>query len=128
MARFVLIATLDDVELVVAAVAAPEPAIAAKSDVAVEFIGVDPEGHFSFAIPAYDPASFHTLTAIHVSLFEKLADGSASMIPSDPAEIVKAALHFSTDTTSVQASVVVVDATEAPEGRYSAALVAEFLD
>jgi len=131
MARYVLLKTLD-VELVAAApggatVATVSPTPTGKADVAVEFAGVDADGKFTFQVPAYDPSTHNVLDALHVSLFEKPQGGSAATVPADPAEIVKAPLHYETDTSKVTAGeTVVVDATAAPEGNYSAALVAEF--
>ena len=100
-----------------------------KEDVSVSFGGVDSEGHFSFAVPSYDPATHNMLDAIHVGLFEKPADGTAPTLPTDPAEIETAALHYVTDTTKIRgAETVIVDATDAPEGDYVALLVLEFAE
>jgi hypothetical protein len=132
MPRFVLLQKLDDVSLAVAPPATIPPATGppvTKEDVAVSFAGVDAEGHFSFSVPSYDPAKFHSLDAIHVGLYEKPAGGTAPVIPADPAEVEKAKLHYETAVTNVRgAETVVVDATEAPEGHYVALLVLEFAE
>jgi len=125
MSRFVLLQTVD-----AHLVATPAPTVVAatpltstpKFDPVIEFVGVDTDGHFSFAIHPYDPATHNTLLAIHVSLFEK----PALNIPADPAEIVKTPNTFTADTSAQISGPVEVDATDAPEGSYSAALVAEF--
>lgn len=124
MPRYVLLETID-VSLVAAPPIAPGvPAAAvAKLDVRPEYIGVDRDGNFSFSVPAYEVSTHNVLSALHVSLFEKPA-----IVPADPAVIVKAALHYETSTAAVAAQTVVVDATAAPEGSYSAALVAEFAE
>src|SRR4051794_28953708 len=130
MPRFKLLQTIDRVNLVAVATPAPvaDPAAApARLDVQPEFAGHDFEGRFRFVVPAYTTGTHNVLAGLHVSLFEK--DGAGVLvapIPVDPAEIVLAPLHYSTDTSALQAGgPVVVDATAAPEGNYSAALVAE---
>lgn len=130
MPRFVLLKTVD-VDLV----AAPAPTsvlvtattATPKLDPVVEFVGVDSDGRFSFNVPLYDVATHNKLVALHVSLFEKDATGKAT-IPADAASIVKTPNSFVAVLHEVASfgGPVVVDATNAPEGKYSAALVAEF--
>ncbi len=120
MPRYVLLKTVD-VDLV----AAPPVAsvVVAKLDVTPEFVGVDADGRFSFTVPTHDVNTHNVLSALHVSLYEKPA-----AVPADPVEIVRAPLHYSTNTTIFEPQTIVVDATAAPEGRYTAALVAEFVE
>lgn len=124
MPRYKLLQTTD----VTLAVPATDPAAPAgtKSDVEIAYAGVDADGNFRFDLPAYDTATHHTLEALHVSLYEK-EGGAAPTIPTDPAVIVTAHLHYSTGCASMTGGgKVVVDATAAPEGEFVAALVAEF--
>src|SRR4051812_45969230 len=105
MPRYKLL-QLVNVSLVAPVIGPPSP----KVDVEVQYIGVDNDGRFSFHIPTYDLASHHQLDALHVSLYEKPADGSAPSIPLDPAEVVKGTLHYSIAIASLQGGgTVVVD-------------------
>jgi hypothetical protein len=141
MPRYVHLKTVD-VQFVAAPAGTP-PTVAvaaAKSDVVPEFVGADSDGNFTFNVPAYSTVTSNHLQAVHVSLFEKTVAVPVPAIPADPAAIVAAALHYRAPTAplappaaaaavpaaSVLAQTVVVDATAAPEGSYSAALVAEF--
>lgn len=134
MPRFVLLQRLDDVTLAVPAPAGPAaPAAAAavveKKDVPVSFGGYDDEGRFKFAVPKYDLTTHNQLSAIHVGLYERPADGTAPAIPEDPAKVVEAPNHFVTPTTQIrEAAEVLVDGTDAPEGQYTALLVLEFAE
>ena len=128
MSRFVFGPAIGSVELVAPAPAGPDgPAPAARTDVAVAFAGSTPEGVFKFNVPAYSAATSNTLLAIHVSLFSHAADGTPAVVPTDPAEAVKAPLHYSVSTAALQSGgVVAVDATEAPVGKFTALAVLEF--
>src|SRR5262245_56443932 len=123
MPRYKLLTTIEDVVLSVApdAPAGPEPTPTGKLDVDVAFAGYTEAGEFRFDVPPYSVDTHNVLDAVHVSLFERPADGGAPKVPVDLAEAVAGGLHYSTDTSTLQAGgPVVVDATEAPEGKYVA--------
>lgn len=124
MPRYKLLQQVD----VTLAVPTTDPATpGTKSDVEIAFAGADEHGNFTFDLPAYDTATHNTVDALHVSLYEKPAGGTAPTIPTDPAQVVTAHLHYSTGCASLTGGgKVVVDATAAPEGEFVAALVAEF--
>jgi hypothetical protein len=128
MPRYVLFHTVDAslVASTPGATAASAAVAPQKVDVVPEYVGVDADGNFTFSIPTYDARTHNVLDAIHVSLFEKDASGKAT-IPADPAVIVASPLSYSVTTDQVtEGKTVVVDATAAPEGKYSAALVAQY--
>ena len=134
MSRFVFGPAVGTLDLIAPPAPVPAGAVVAapavaKADVAVSFVSDEAtkEGLFKFAVPAYDVNLSNTLLAIHVGLYPVAADGTPPTVPADPAEVVKAALHYSTSTASLQSGgTVAVDGTEAPVGKYVISAVLEF--
>lgn len=135
MPRFEWGPTIGAVNLVESDPAAPAPApvpapadpATPKADVEVAFAGVTPAGVFSFELPAYDPATHHVLSAMHIVL---VADGTPT--PADPAAAVAAGStlpHYRTDcSTLLTGGTVAVDATDAIAGSYNALAIREFAE
>jgi hypothetical protein len=119
MSRFTFGPTVGAVDLV-----APPAPTGTKTDVAVAYHGVTPEGEFTFGIPAYSLATSNQLNAIHVGLYS-----ATDTIPTNPALIVNAPHTFSTSVEALTSGgVATVDAREAPVGQFTALAVLEFAE
>jgi hypothetical protein len=116
MPRYVFGPPVGTVELV-----APGPV--EKADVAVAYVGSDPEGRFTFAVPAYTLDACHQLDAIHLGLYESEGD-----VPKEPADVLAAEFHFAAPCASRDGGDVVVDATSSPVGHWFVLAVLEFAD
>lgn len=105
------------------AIVVAEPVAPPKVDPPVTYDSHTPYGHFHFALDDYEPAARHNkLLAVHVAL---LAPGDP--VPEDPAKVAELPLHYVADTSGHDGPVkILVDASSAPLGSYSALAVCEF--
>jgi hypothetical protein len=141
MSRFAFGPKIGPVKLV-APTAGPTPTAPAAPgsplpDLALTFAGVDSEGNFSFGVPAFVVGQVNAPVAVHVALFENGPDGVTplSPLPADAATALQQAAAATPDPLAFSASFpaspagapLVVDATEAPEGDYTALAILEFV-